>query len=126
MRYTIGCKVLDKDGTIVDGVYVFTNKYGLPIICNDINKIKDERHLLYCIKELEDAQNYIRYLSRLYRTEFRQRAKKLNVSVDNFRFYLMKLDSDKFGNFSIMSSSKATDKNVEYVNLNNVRIISIK
>lgn len=133
MRYTIGSKVAQRTEKgsaepykIVEGIYVF-GEYGLPFLCSDIDKIKEKGHRLYCINTLEDAENYIRFLSRLYRTEFRARAKKLGVSMDNFQFYLVKLDTPEFGNFNIIKSDVCKEKKgCERVNLNNVRIISIK
>ena len=88
MKYTVGCRVLNKDGHVIDGIYIFGG-YGLPYIGNDIPKTG--KHSIYVIDGAEDAQLYIQYLSRLYRSEFRKRAKKLNASVKEFRFYPIKM-----------------------------------
>lgn len=88
MKYTIGCHVLGKDGHIVDGIYIF-GEYGLPYITN--NPPKTGKESIYIIDGEKDTQLYIQYLSRLYRYEFRSRAKKLNAPVKEFRFYPIKM-----------------------------------
>ena len=92
MKYTIGCRVLDVDGHVKDGIYIF-NQYGLPYIGNEIPKTG--KHSIYVVEGAEDAQLYIRYLSRLYRQEFRKRAKQLNASVKEFRLYPIKMTDER-------------------------------
>jgi hypothetical protein len=106
MEYTIGCRTMNKDGERVDGIYVF-GKY-LPYISRDLEKVREKGDAIYVISTLEDAQKYVQYLSRRYRYEFRNRAKNLNVSVDNFGFYLMKLSDKRFKNYALVESKHGT------------------
>ena len=98
-KYTIGARVLNKANEPAEGIYAF-GRYGLPFVVTNIEKelTKPDLFYIYVIDDLETAQNYIRYLSRLYRFEFRNRAKKFGVPTDEFRFYLLKLTDPRFDN----------------------------
>lgn len=98
-KYTIGGRVLMQDKRVVDGLYVL-GKYGLPYINTNFDKLEKEDGIIV-LDDLETAQNYIRYLSRIYRYEFRHRAKKLNVNPGEFRYYLIKLTDPMFANTKI-------------------------
>lgn len=106
MEYTIGFRTMDKNGKQVDGVYVF-GKY-VAYISTDLEKVKEKGDAIYVISRLEDAQKYVQYLSRLYRYEFRKMANQLNVSVDNFGIYLIKLSDNRFKGYKFVESKNGT------------------
>ncbi len=106
MAYTIGCRTMDRDGNHIDGVYVF-GKY-LAYISNNLDKVKENGDAIYVISTLEDAQKYVQYLSRRYRHEFRKKAKELNVPVDHFGIYLIKLSDKRFKNYTLVESKNGT------------------
>ena len=106
-KYTIGGCVLNKNGEVADGVYVI-GKYGFAYLCTNLEEKLEKDDRIIVLNDLETAQNYVRYLSRLYRYEFRDRAKRLGVPTDEFRYYLIKLTDKKFKNVRIgaVSSEK--------------------
>ena len=52
MKYTIGCHVLNKDGSTADGIYVF-GKYGFPYISNDVSTFPEKECSIYIIDDAE-------------------------------------------------------------------------
>ena len=94
-KYTVGSRILNKKGEPVEGIYVF-GKYGLPYICSNLKEKLEPEDSIYVFDDTETAQNYIRYLARRYRYEFRSRAKKMGVNAGEFRFYLIKLADKMF------------------------------
>jgi hypothetical protein len=103
-KYTIGGRVLNRHGEPVEGVYVI-GKYGLPYICANLDDKLEKEDRIIVLNDLDTAQNYIRYMSRLYRYEFRERAKKLGVNAGEFRYYLLKLTDERFKNMRIGAKS---------------------
>jgi hypothetical protein len=99
-KYTIGGRVLNKNGSVVEGIYVI-GKYGFPYICANLDEKLEKDDRIIVLNDLETAQNYIRYMSRIYRYEFRERAKKLGVNAGEFRYYLVKLTDKRFKNVRI-------------------------
>jgi hypothetical protein len=128
MRYTIGTKVVDKEKNglrYADGIYAF-GKFGLPYI-SSVEKLGKEDTYIYVIDTTEDAENFVRYLSRLYRMEFRSRAKKAGVSVDNYKFYLVRFDTPVFKSVKIEKSIDPKENKDKCVNvdLKNVHLCKI-
>ena len=104
-KYTVGSSILNKQKEPVEGLYVF-GKYGFPFLCSNLKeKIKSEDSI-YVFEDAETAQSYIRYLSRRYRYEFRDRAKRMGVPTGEFRFYLIKL-TDKMFNDVVIGRTKS-------------------
>ena len=99
-KYTIGGRVLNRDGKPVEGVYVIGN-YGFAYLCANLDEKLEKGDRIIVFDNLETAQNYVRYLSRLYRYEFRDRAKRLNTDMKDFRYYLIKMTDNRFQNMSI-------------------------
>ena len=127
MKYTIGCHVLNKDGSIADGIYVF-GKYGFPYISNAVETFAEKECSIYVIDGAENTQKYIQYLSRLYRYEFKSRAKKLAAPVKEFRFYPIKLTDKRFDGYTLEKDVKWRHKkqeNAQYQFLGDVNTVSI-
>jgi hypothetical protein len=130
-KYTIGGRVLNRDGTPVEGVYVI-GKYGFAYLCANLEEKLEKDDRIIVFDDLETAQNYVRYLSRLYRYEFRDRAKRLGVQTDEFRYYLLKLTDGKFANtrIGVRSSEKMrkdSHKRYQFIgDYNKVRLKSIE
>lgn len=96
MRYTIGSTVLNKNGDICDGIYGF-NSRGLPVILSNFPDTFDLNSRIPVLDNIEDAQNYVKYLSKIYYKEFHNRAKNFNFDVSQFKFFIRKVDSSKMG-----------------------------
>lgn len=94
MRYAIGARVVENDGTISDGLYGY-GEYGLSclIVSEDI---KPNQYRIPVLSDLKEAQNYVKDLSRLHKDEFHGRAKRHNLDISQFRFFLVKVDSSNF------------------------------
>lgn len=94
MRYAIGARVVENDGTISDGLYGY-GEYGLSclIVSEDI---KPNQYRIPVLSDLKEAQNYVKDLSRLHKDEFHGRAKRHNLDISQFRFFLVKVDSNNF------------------------------
>lgn len=105
MKYTIGCRVIDRNGEVCDGLYVF-GRHGFPYITNNVEKFTNDGQSIYIIDGATDTQKYIQYLSRLYRYEFKNRAKKLNADVREFRFYPIKLTDKRFNGCTFERDTK--------------------
>lgn len=103
-KYTIGGRVLNKNGEPVEGVYII-GKYGFAYLCANLEEKLKKDDRIIVLDDLETAQNYVRYLSRLYRYEFRERAEKLGVQTGEFRYYLIKLTDKRFDNMRIGAKS---------------------
>lgn len=88
--YTIGCSLYQ---TLKDcsGFYVF-DKLGLPYILTDISKIQ-EKDTLVVFEDYLSAQNYVRYLARCYRYEFRSQVSR-RKHFSTGRFYVKKIKQD--------------------------------
>ena len=130
-KYTIGGRVLNRDGTPAEGVYVI-GKYGFDYLCTNLEEKLEKDDRIIVLDDLETAQNYVRYLSRLYRYEFRDRAKRLGVQTDEFRYYLLKLTDNRFANTRIggrASEKMRNDSHKRYQfmgDYNKVRLKSIE
>ena len=104
-KYTIGCRVLEKDGRVTDGIYIIGD-LGFTWISNPEKINFDTKHMreIYVIDNADDAAKYVQFLSRIYRNEFRSRAKKLNADVGEFRFYPIKMTNPMFKNCDLKLS----------------------
>lgn len=112
-KYTIGGRVLNKDKQPADGVYVIGD-YGFAYLCSNLEEKLRKGDRIIVLDDLETAQNYIRYLSRLYRYEFRDRAKRLGVNTSEFRYYLIKMTDNRFKNMDIgVTSSEKLKRDSE-------------
>ena len=128
-KYTVGSRIVNKNGKVVEGIYVL-GKFALPWICSDLNKMTDDNSI-YVFDDNETAQLYIRGLSRLYRYEFRQRAKSLGVNPGEFRYYLIKLTDSRFDGHEfgrecrsiVVKKSEEFGPNIDYTK---VHIIELK
>ena len=127
MKYTIGCHVLNKDGSAADGIYVF-GKYGFPYISNAVETFAEKECSIYVIDGAENTKKYIQYLSRLYRYEFKKRAKELSAPVQEFRFYPIKLTDKRFDGYTLEKDSKwrhNKKENAKYHFLGDTNTVSI-
>ena len=126
MKYTIGCHVLNQDGSTADGIYVF-GKYGFPFISNKIETFAEKECSIYVIDDAENTKKYIQYLSRLYRYEFKSRAKKLSAPVKEFRFYPIKLTDKRFEGYTLEKDPKWRHKreNDKYQFIGDANAVSI-
>lgn len=117
MRYTFGARIPSKDGQIVEGLYIF-NDYGLASIIpfneETATKLKKTSRMLVA-DNLEDAQEYVKHLSKCYHKEFHDRAKRENLNISDFRFYLIKLDSSKFKGIKFKDSKSRMKKQFSYI-----------
>lgn len=104
-NYTICCRVLEKDGRVTDGIYIIGD-LGFTWIASeeDLNNDPKGCREIYVIDNAEDAEKYVQFLSRIYRNEFRSRAKRLNVDVGEFRFYPIKMTNPMFKNCDLKLS----------------------
>ena len=94
MRYAIGARVLNNDGTICEGIFGY-GKYGLSCILLD-NTIKNEYCRIDVFTDVKEAQHYARHLAVVHRSEFKSRARKHHLDISQFRFFLIKVDSSRF------------------------------
>lgn len=58
-----------------------------------------ERGYIVIANTREDAEALVRWLSRAYRKSFREYAKKHNLSMDDFRFFMVKLSNPVFDDY---------------------------
>lgn len=130
-KYTIGGRVLDRDKRPADGVYTI-GKYGFAFLCANLNEKLKKGDRIIVFDDLDTAQNYVRYLSRLYRYEFRDRAKRLGVDTNEFRYYLIKMSDNRFKNMEIGTISKEnlkreSEKRYKFMgDYSKVHLLSIK
>ena len=94
MRYTVGVKLLSKDGSSVEGLYAIGNT-GLSYILTP-NGRSNYDDVILVFNDLKEAQAFVKILCKLYRTEFRTRAKSHNLDISQFRIFLLKVDSSNF------------------------------
>ena len=100
MRYTIGATLPDKNGKILDGIYTYSS-WGLPKVLS-LEYLKDKAKnakndiRLPVIYTLEDAKDYLEFLNKEYKNNFKERSKRTGNSRENYKFFLLKLDSLKF------------------------------
>lgn len=111
MRYVIGTRVPNNDGTIADGLYVI-NKYGLPWIMTEKamakGNIESERIMVF--ESVEEINKYIEYLRKAYYKEFHDRAKRYNLDIRDFRIYPLKFDTYKMKHIKLGKLSLTKDK----------------
>ena len=116
--------VITLSGKIIDGIYVF-NDYGLASIVSLDGKICrkfKENDRVIVAENLEDAQAYLKYLSKCYYREFHDRAKKENLNINDFRFYLVKLDSSKFKGIKFKDTKTTMKKEFAMIKLFNFEL----
>ena len=112
-KYTIGGRVLNRNKKPVEGVYIIGD-YGFAYLCANLEEKLEKGDRIMVFDDLETAQHYVRYLSRLYRYEFRERAKKLGVPTSEFRYYLIKMTDNRFKNMDIgVTSSEKLKRDSE-------------
>ena len=94
MRYAIGCSIIDKKTLKpVEGIYI-ESRYGAYVCSPETNDTSKSHVLIF--NDVEYAIRYANKLSKTYKAEFDYRAKARNLDRDKFRFYPVKVDSDKF------------------------------
>ena len=94
MRYAIGTKVLENDGTISDGILGYS-RYGCSCILVSAN-IENNKYFTPIFEDVNEAKDFVKYMCSAYRDEFHKRAKRYNLDISQFRFFLVKVDSIKF------------------------------
>lgn len=94
MRYTIGARVIENDGTISDGIYGYGH-YALPCIITD-TEVKPNTYAIPIFTDIAEAEDYVKSLCRNCRKEFHSRAHRHDLDISQFRFFLLKVDSLKF------------------------------
>ena len=94
MRYAIGARILENDGEISDGIFGYS-KYGVSCILVS-NNLEDEQYYIPVFRELKEAKDFVNALSATYRDKFHRRSKRYNLDISQFRFFLLKVDSNKF------------------------------
>ena len=88
--YTIGCTLYTPISK-TEGFYI-VGEYGLPYILKDLDKlIKNDRIIIF--DNNQNAQNYMRYLSRCYRSEFRSQVKR-GKHLKCGKFYLLRINKE--------------------------------
>jgi hypothetical protein len=92
MRYLIGSKVQNDCKKIIEGFYGY-GKYGIPEIITRENQ--DESFNIVVFNSLDEAKEYISSLSKGYYFEFSKRIERYNLDRNQFKFFLVKLDSSK-------------------------------
>lgn len=95
MRYAIGCSIIHKKTKKpIEGIYINSEFGGAYICCDETNDTT--RSCLKIFNDIKDAIVYANSLSKSYEKEFDYRAKTANVDRDKYRFYPVKVDSNKF------------------------------
>lgn len=100
MSYTIGLQVVNNDGTKTSGLFVIGD-YGFPYILRFYDGNKERQIIgsddqLYVFNASDDAVKAVRHFSKLYRYEFRERAKKVGVPVNQFKFFPVRIRGKYF------------------------------
>ena len=95
MRYAIGARIVENDGKISDGIFAY-NKYGLSCILVSDNLKKDE-YRTPIFADINEANDFAKRMRLAYKEEFHQRASRYNLDLSQFRFFVIKVDSSKFG-----------------------------
>lgn len=98
MRYVIGAKVPNNNGSIADGLYVW-GKYGLPYILTSNNYGDDSRIIIF--NNLDEVNEYLKELRNSYYKEFHDRAARYNLKIEDFKFYALKFDTPKMNHIKI-------------------------
>ena len=93
MRYTIGVQLFDKHRQVYSGYYMLT-KYGGGFVMKD--KLSDEGNSVLIFSDIEEAKDYVSKLSKRHRNDFRRSARKSGTDLQQYRFYLKKIDSPSF------------------------------
>lgn len=113
MRYCIGVKVVNRKHEIEEGLFAY-GEYGFPCILMS-DTTDDHKYKIPVFSDIKEAEHFVKELSRAYRIEFHSRAKRYNLDISQFRFFLIKVDSLKFERklieeFPIKSNSKYHSK----------------
>ena len=111
MRYVVGARVLNNDGTIVEGLYVY-GKYGLPYILTKDNYSEGSRLVIF--ETLKEINEYLDELRKAYYTEFHNRASRYNLNLKDFKFYALKYDSSKMKHIKTCGFVYSKDKTHKY------------
>ena len=93
MRYTIGVQLFDKHRQVYSGYYMLT-KYGGCFVMRD--KLLDEGNSILIFSDIEEAKDYVSKLSKRHKNDFRRSARKSRTDLQQYRFYLKKIDSPSF------------------------------
>ena len=94
MRYTIGARVVENDGTVSDGIFSY-GEYGFPCILVP-DDLGDKKYRIPVFTDVEEAKDFARHLCIIHRDEVRKRAEFHNLDISQFRFFVVKVDSSKF------------------------------
>ena len=112
MRYVIGARVPNNDGSIADGLFVW-GSFGLPYILTDkaIEKNnEDSKDKIIIFDSIEKVNDYIQELRNSYYREFHDRAARYNLNIGDFRFYPLKFDSSKMNHIKLGRRVSFKDK----------------
>ena len=104
MRYVIGCKIENKDHSIIEGI-IMNSSIGLPCICSWDKMNKDNKYIFsntfVIFDNIEECQKEITNLSKAYKQEFKEKIKKYNLNPENFKFFALRFDTPKFNKIKI-------------------------
>lgn len=114
MRYTIGVRIVENNGDIADGIFAY-DKYGIATaLCkNEKEDIKENEYRAKIFNNIEDVRNEVKEFAKSYRKEFHKRAKKYNLDISEFRFFVLKVDTPKF-KYKIGEEYKIANKHKPY------------
>lgn len=122
VRYVIGCRLPDYQNITnteyneTQGLFGF-GKYGFAeMVTFDCiekykqsgKKVADFRIPMF--EDLDSAQEYVTHLSKGYYKEFHQKAKRYNLDVNRWGFYLLKWDSSKFSDLKLEDTKQKLKK----------------
>lgn len=96
VRYAIAVSLVENDGNVVDGIFAY-GKYGLATaLCKKKENYEKNEYRTKIFTNVLDAKQEVKNLSKAYRREFHKRAKKYNLDISKFRFFILKVDTPKF------------------------------
>lgn len=98
--YTIGMQVCDRTGNAVSGLYTL-DEFDFPYTLRfkDFDKEKQvigNKDRVYVFRDIRKAIEFTQDLSKIYRYEFHDRAKRAKVSVRKFHFFPLRISSKTF------------------------------
>lgn len=103
--YAVGVKQKNAKGEDINGYLAVTGRSKI-IVAKTVKDIHNFQPLLdinrgYIVvaENQEDAEYLVRWLSRVYRKKFREYAKQHDLSMDDFRFFMVKMSNPAFDNF---------------------------
>lgn len=127
--YTIGCSLYSFDyRQSIEGYYI-VGEYGLPFVSNKETDLINSKNKLVVFTNFVDAEKYVQYLARIYRSEFRGQVKRGKHSKMG-KFYVRKIPFS-FLNTVYISYSRTLSPSSQQEKMfkgdpSNVRIISFE